>query len=126
MAALKTLTLPEVNYTKETALTIVNPKNRKKFIIRTLPISTSFAVFERQLLVADPTDDEEDLSSGKFSIVMDDEEQICYVHKPGGIPISQNLLSNGLEMAKTRAKLVRSVINAAISTLNVKNEEINT
>ncbi|XP_018044479.1 PREDICTED: exosome complex component RRP43-like isoform X2 [Atta colombica] len=126
MAALKTLTLPEVNYTKETALTIVNPKNRKKFIVRTLPISTSFAVFEKQLLVADPTDDEEDLSSGKFSIVMDDEEKICYVHKPGGIPISQNLLSKGLEMAKTRAKLVRSVINAAISTLNVKDEEINT
>ena len=44
----------------------------------------------------------------------------------GGIPISQNLLSKGLEMAKTRAKLVRSVINAAISTLNVKDEEINT
>jgi len=35
------------------------------------------------LLVADPTDDEEDLSLGRFSIVMDDEEQICYVHKPG-------------------------------------------
>lgn len=37
----------------------------------------------RQLLIADPTDDEEDLSAGRFSIVMDDEEEICYVHKPG-------------------------------------------
>jgi len=44
----------------------------------------------------------------------------------GGIPISQNLLFKGLEMAKTRAKLIRSVINTAISTLNVNDMEINT
>ncbi|XP_012527138.1 exosome complex component RRP43 [Monomorium pharaonis] len=126
IAALKTLTLPEVNYNKETGVTVVHPKNRKAFTVRTLPVSTSFAVFEKQLLIADPMDDEEDLSSGRFSIVMDDEEKICYVHKPGGIPISQNLLSKGLEMAKTRAKSIRSVINASISTLNVKSMEINT
>ncbi|XP_025988819.1 exosome complex component RRP43 isoform X2 [Solenopsis invicta] len=118
-AALKTLVLPEVNYNKETAVIVVNPKNKKTFTVRTLPVSTSFAIFEKQLLVADPTDDEEDLSSGKFSIVFDDEEEICYIHKPGGIPISQNLLSKGLELAKARAKAVRSVINAAISTMNV-------
>lgn len=44
----------------------------------------------------------------------------------GGISISQNVLSKGLEIAKARAKLVRSVIDAAISTLNVKDMEINT
>lgn len=35
------------------------------------------------MLLVDPTDDEDDLSSGRFSIVMDGEEEICYVHKPG-------------------------------------------
>lgn len=44
----------------------------------------------------------------------------------GGISISQNLLSKGLEMAKVRAKLVRLVIDAAISTLNVNNMETDT
>ncbi|XP_011630913.1 exosome complex component RRP43-like [Pogonomyrmex barbatus] len=125
IAALKTLVLPKVNYNKETEVTVVHPKNKKSFIVRTFPVSVSFAVFEKQLLIADPTDDEEDLSSGRFSIVMDDEEKICFVHKPGGIPISENLLSKGLEMAKIRAKLVRSVIDAAISTLNVNDVEIN-
>ncbi|XP_011701660.1 PREDICTED: exosome complex component RRP43-like isoform X1 [Wasmannia auropunctata] len=126
MAALKTLTLPEVNYNSETGVIVVHPKNRETFTVRTLPVSISFAVFEKQLLIVDPTDDEEDLSAGRFSIVMDDEEEICYVHKPGGIAISQNLLSKALEMAKARAKSVRSVINAAISTLNVNDVEINT
>lgn len=51
---------------------------------------------------------------------------IINVNLIGGISISQSLLSKGLEMAKARAKLVRSVINAAISTLNVNDMEVNT
>jgi len=127
IAALKTLLLPEVNYNMETGVIVVHPENKKAFTVRTLPISTSFAIFEKQLLIADPTDDEEDLSSGRFSIVMDDEEEICYVHKPGGIPISENLFCKGLLLAKTRANSIRSAINTAISTLNVNDEtEVNT
>ncbi|XP_029667663.1 exosome complex component RRP43-like isoform X1 [Formica exsecta] len=125
IAALKTLTLPEVNYNNETGIIVVHPENRKAFPVRTFPVSASFAIFEKQLLLADPSDDEEVLSSARFFIVMDDEEEICYIHKPGGIAISQNLLCKGLEMTKIRAKLVRSVINAAISTLNINNIEIN-
>lgn len=121
IAALKTLTLPEINYNKETGVIVVHPKNRKAFTVRTLPVSASFAIFEKQLLLADPSDDEEDLSSARFSIVMDDDEEICYIHKPGGIAISQNVFCKGLEMTKVRAKSIRSVINAAISTLNVNN-----
>ncbi|KMQ96274.1 protein efr3-like protein cmp44e protein, partial [Lasius niger] len=123
IAALKTLTLPEVNYNKETGVIVVYPKNRKAFTVRTLPVSASFAIFEKQLLLADPSDDEEDMSSARFSIVMDDEEEICYIYKPGGIAISQNLFCKALEMTKMRAKSVRSVINAAISTLNMNNIE---
>ncbi|XP_029169933.1 exosome complex component RRP43-like [Nylanderia fulva] len=123
IAALKTLTLPEVNYNKETGVIVVHPENRKAFTVRTLPVSASFAIFEKQLLLADPSDDEEDLSSARFSIVMDDEEEICYIYKPGGIAISQNLFCKGLEMTKVRAKSIRSVINAAISTLNENIED---
>jgi len=42
---------------------------------------------------------------------------IIIVNLIGGIPISEDLFSKGLEIAETRAKLVRSVINTAISTL---------
>ncbi|KAL6417815.1 hypothetical protein ACFW04_012516 [Cataglyphis niger] len=124
IAALKTLTLPEVNYNNETGIIVVHPENKKAFPVRTLPVSASFAIFEKQLLLADPSDDEEDLSSTRFFIVMDNEEDICYIHKPGGIAISQNLLCKGLEMTKIRAKSIRSVINAAISTLNINNIDI--
>lgn len=119
VAALKTLKLPEVNYNKETGVNVVHPENRTQLTVKTLPVSTSFALFENKLLIADPTDEEEDFSSGRFSIVMNDDEEICYIHKPGGIPISTSLFCKALEMAKTRAKLIRSLINAAISTLEV-------
>lgn len=35
------------------------------------------------MLIADPTDEEESLSLGRLFIVIDSEEEICYVHKPG-------------------------------------------
>lgn len=41
------VTLPEVNYNKETGVIVVNPKNREMFTVRTLPVSVSFAVFEK-------------------------------------------------------------------------------
>ncbi|EFN85487.1 exosome complex component RRP43 [Harpegnathos saltator] len=119
-AALKTLTLPEVNYNLETGVTVVHPKKRKPFVMKMLPVSISFAIFEKQMLIVDPTDEEESLSLGRLSVVMDSEEEICYVHKPGGIPISQHLFSKAVEIAKTRADLVRSLIHAAISTLKVE------
>ncbi|XP_014483494.1 PREDICTED: exosome complex component RRP43-like [Dinoponera quadriceps] len=119
-AALKTLTLPVVNYNSETGVIVVHPKKRKPFVMRTLPVSTSFAMFEKQMLIADPTDEEESLSLGRLSIVIDSEEEICYVHKLGGVPISQNLFSKAVEIAKNRASLVRSLIHAAISTLKVE------
>lgn len=43
--------LPEVNYNKETAVIVVNPKNKKTFTVRTLPVSTSFAIFEKSVLI---------------------------------------------------------------------------
>lgn len=35
------------------------------------------------MLITDPTDEEESVSSGRLSIVIDSEEEMCYIHKPG-------------------------------------------
>lgn len=114
-AALKTLTLPKIKYNSETNNTTVHPSKRIQFSVKALPVSTTFAIFDDQLLVADPTDEEESLSSGRISIVMN-ENKICYIHKPGGIPVSHELLKKTLAKSKRRAELVRSLINTAISS----------
>jgi len=41
------VTLPEVNYNKETGVIIVHPKNKIQFTVKTLPVSVSFAIFDK-------------------------------------------------------------------------------
>ncbi|XP_076635398.1 exosome complex component RRP43 [Colletes latitarsis] len=119
-SALNTLCLPETVYNVTTGNISIHSTKKTKFPIKTLPVSVTFAVFDDQLLIADPTDEEESLCLGKLTIVMD-EEKICCIHKPGGIPISHNLFSKSLAKSKKRAELVRSLIIAAISS--TRNEE---
>ncbi|XP_014601673.1 PREDICTED: exosome complex component RRP43-like [Polistes canadensis] len=118
--ALKSLTLPRVTYDPLNGNTCVQHEDRISLQIKTIPVSTTFAIFDGQLLIADPTDDEESLSLGKL-IIVSDEEAICCVHKPGGIPVSKDLFIKSLEKSKRRAELVRSLINTAMITV-VKNK----
>ncbi|XP_012285445.1 exosome complex component RRP43, partial [Orussus abietinus] len=114
VSALKTLTLPEVSYNSETGSTIVHPVNRKAFPVQKSPVSTTFAIFDDQLLVADPTEEEETLSLGRI-IIVTNEQDLCCIYKPGGIPTSQDILLESLSKAKKRAELIRKLINSAIS-----------
>jgi hypothetical protein len=41
---------------------------------------------------------------------------MCFVHKSGGIPISQNLLSKCISKAKNHGDQVRKLILAAVLT----------
>ncbi|CAD1474945.1 unnamed protein product, partial [Heterotrigona itama] len=116
------VTLPETLYNIETGSVSVNYTKRLKFPIKALPVSVSFAIFNDQLLVADPTDDEESLCLGRLTIVMN-EDKICCIHKPGGIPISQDLFLKSLTKCKKRAELIRSLIDAAV--LTIKQEHLN-
>lgn len=118
-AALKSLTLPETIYNTETSVVTVQPETRIPFAMRSMPVSTTFAIFNDDTLVADPTDDEESLSLARLSIVMDD-EKICCIHKPGGVPISRQMLGKSMAKSKARAKLVRSLMLAAASTIETE------
>ncbi|XP_003703797.1 exosome complex component RRP43 [Megachile rotundata] len=112
-AALNTLTLPEVVYNIQTGSISVHSTKKISLSIKELPVSITFAIFNDQLLVADPTDEEENLCLGRLTIVLN-KEKICCIHKPGGIPISYDLFLKSLTKSKKRAELVRSLINTAI------------
>ncbi|KZC10945.1 Exosome complex component RRP43, partial [Dufourea novaeangliae] len=120
--ALSTLNLPETVYNVATGNISVHPMNKIQFSIKALPVSVTFAIFTDQLLIADPTDEEESLCLGRLTIVMD-KEKICYMHKPGGIPISYDLFVKCLAKSKKRAELVRSLINTAISSVQEQLKE---
>lgn len=114
-SALNTLKLPETEYNVATGNISVHPMNTIQFPVKSLPVSVTFAIFDNQLLIADPTDEEETFCLGRLTIVMD-EEKICCIHKPGGVPISFELFLKSLAKSRKRTELVRSLINTAMSS----------
>ncbi|XP_043268520.1 exosome complex component RRP43-like [Venturia canescens] len=115
IASLATLTLPEVAYNPETGSTIVHTSKRHSVPIKSLVTSTTFAVFDNELLIADPTEEEETQSLTHFTIAMD-KDVLCCVHKPGGVAISTDLFVKSLTRAKKRAERVRELIDTAITS----------
>lgn len=87
-AALQTVKLPKVEFEIETKTPQVNLQERKLIEVKSFPISSSFAVFDEEVVLSDPTGEEENLSSARLSIVTDG-QTIFSVHKPGGSTLSE-------------------------------------
>lgn len=66
-------------------------------------------------LLIDPTAEEEALSSGTITIVMESETgKICGVHHPGSDPLKPDELNDCISQAEKKAKAVAELINTAI------------
>lgn len=78
-----TVTLPKVDYNSEISTTSVDDTLRTPLSILCKPVSTSFAVFNEETVLADPCGEEESLSLGLLTIVVAGDE-LCSIHKPGG------------------------------------------
>ncbi|XP_008546920.1 exosome complex component RRP43 [Microplitis demolitor] len=116
MAALSTLTLPEINYNPEAKTTVVHPSNRHQLTLKCLLSSNTFAIYDDELILADPTEEEEALSLSRITIVIN-ENGICFVHKPGGRPISQQLLMLCIDQSKKRSEKICNLIKTAVADL---------
>lgn len=112
MAALSSLTLPEVAYDTETKLIVTNTENRNHVPLKPITISSTFAAFDERILIVDPTEDEESLSHSRITVAVN-ADALCTVHKSGGVPMADNLVMKSLTMAKKRAQLVRKLIETA-------------
>ncbi|NXV48680.1 EXOS8 protein, partial [Uria aalge] len=120
LAALKNVQLPSVTINEETGLSEVNLKEKNPLIIRKHPVATSFAIFDDTLLIVDPTAEEEDLATGTVTIVTDDEDRLCSVHKPGGSPLTGAKLQDCITRAITRHKEVKKLIDKVIKSIKPK------
>lgn len=114
MAALSTLTLPEIVFNPDAKTTLVHPTKRILFPMKGILGSATFAVFNDNLLIVDPSDEEETLAQARFSIVMS-ENELCCVHKPGGVTISPDLLQKTLLKARKRIDKIKILIETTIS-----------
>ncbi|XP_062471018.1 exosome complex component RRP43 isoform X2 [Pezoporus occidentalis] len=120
LAALKNVQLPSVTINEETGLSEVNFKQKNPLMIRKHPVATSFAIFDDTLLIVDPNAEEEDLATGTVTIVTDEEERLCSVHKPGGSPLTGAKLQDCISRAITRQREVKKLIDKVINSIKPK------
>lgn len=71
---------------------------------RTL-LPLTFAVIEGHV-VADPTLNEEELSSATLTVVIDETGALCQVHKPGGVPLTDEQINACIRTAKARLSVL--------------------
>jgi len=115
--ALKILTLPEVTYDAALDSKTVNLEERHPIKLHSMPISTTFAIFDDSMIMIDPTAEEEQLCTGAITIVIKNEE-LCSVLKPGGTPISDEKLSACIKQSVDKAKLLNTLMEYAVQKTN--------
>ncbi|XP_011556648.3 exosome complex component RRP43 [Plutella xylostella] len=120
MASLKTISLPAVTYDEETEEITVDTSVQTPLTIHSLPVATSFAVYEYNhgnVILSDPTVYEEEICGGLGSnlIVCCSDGILCGIHKFGGSSLSEKCQEEALKIAKQRSKIIKDVIDTCIN-----------
>ena len=116
ISALKTMKLPKtkiVEMENDEFNLEVDPEERVAFKLGTkLPTSCTMSIFGDNLLL-DPTDEEEEQSEACVTVVLNSDNELCHVHKPGGIGISPEKLQQCISVAKKNSKHMQKLIESA-------------
>lgn len=112
MAALQNTLLPKVVYDEEhdSIKTEAGDKEVTKLSIRKLASST-FTQFESKYTIADPNLKEEAITSGEITIVTDDQNNVCYIHRPGGPPLTDASMKKCINAAVDNGKKLCLVLD---------------
>ncbi|KAK3099647.1 hypothetical protein FSP39_007478 [Pinctada imbricata] len=115
IAALQTTKLPKVKLNEDTDKFETFESDLVSLALLSHPVSTTFSILGDQILIVDPTSEEESLSMGTITIVAL-VDKICMVYKPGGNPIASEQLPTLFERAIERGKEVRSLVDKTFSS----------
>lgn len=79
------------------------------------PISISFCLLDRELLLLDPNEREEAVKEGMISLVLNAFGELCGVHFLGGLPVSESLLLRCGQIASAKATEISEVLKKALA-----------
>ncbi|XP_069680296.1 exosome complex component RRP43-like isoform X2 [Periplaneta americana] len=116
VAALRTVELPHVSYDTDTEATVVSKDKKSKLKVNSSPVATTYAIFDDEIILTDPTNEEESLSSGIVTIVVQG-DKLCSVHKPGGSPLTEMQLQGCISGASKRAEYINKLVDTALASL---------
>jgi len=117
VAAMKDLTLPTMNYDEESdKLTCDSSKRTGLDCIHEL-VSSTFSVFDKGVIISDPTNEEEQLSAGSLTITMD-KDVLAHMYKPGGYTLSEKKIETLIKKSELRAEEIVRLIQEACPSSN--------
>ncbi|CAD5120445.1 DgyrCDS9015 [Dimorphilus gyrociliatus] len=108
--------LPVVSVNEKTGKLEYDHAKTTSLTLRDEPIATTFAAFDSDAIIMDPTLEEENLCNGSFTITLNKEDDICSLFKPGGTELDNQKLQNCLKHCKRRVNSVRSLMQNAVSS----------
>lgn len=113
MTALKTVRLPKIDYDADTKLIKVRDDEEKiPLNLKCLPVASTFMIFEKKYLLADPVADEESICDTSVTISTCD-GKFNYIYQPGGTALEPTQFDAAIKQALNREKYVNSLINVA-------------
>ncbi|KAM9846306.1 exosome complex component RRP43 [Aulostomus maculatus] len=117
LAALMNTQLPGVAINTESCLPEVKSDERHKLKIHKHPVGASFCVFDDSIVIADPTAEEEGLSTAQLTVVTDEDGRLCSVHKPGGTSLSGEKLQEFISRATARQREIQKLIDRVLHSV---------
>ncbi|XP_062577149.1 exosome complex component RRP43-like [Saccostrea cucullata] len=116
LAALKNTTLPEVVLNKDTDKIDAFPDRLSALQLQSSPVSSTYAIFNNEILFVDPTAEEENLATGQVTVVTTN-DKLCMVYKPGGTPLTDQQLSMCIKKAFSRTRDILRLIDDTVSSV---------
>jgi len=110
LAALQNLTLPKVEYDNDIDCISVNVNERNSIKVNAMPVATTLMVFDDNIIITDPTFEEENLSSTMITIAICNSD-VCFVFKPGGTPFNQKQMEICTNRALARETFILELLN---------------
>ncbi|XP_058070291.1 exosome complex component RRP45A-like isoform X2 [Magnolia sinica] len=125
LAALLTFRRPECTVAGEDGQEVtVHPPEIKEplpLIVHHLPIAVTFAFFGNgNIVVIDPTHNEEAIMGGRMTVTMNANSDVCAVQKAGGEGVMQSVIMQCLRVASVKAADMTSKIKNAVETYNTE------
>uniref|UniRef100_A0A3B4AYZ6 Ribosomal RNA-processing protein 43 n=1 Tax=Periophthalmus magnuspinnatus TaxID=409849 RepID=A0A3B4AYZ6_9GOBI len=117
LAALKNQ-LPDVTISTDTCLPEVSLEKKHDLQIHRHPVSSSFGVFDRSIMIVDPTAEEESLLTAQLTVVTDEHERLCSVHKPGS-SLSGEKLQECITRAVVRQREIQKLIDKVLQSVKM-------
>lgn len=110
LAALRDVKLPVASLNKDSEGFQLDEKEKRSLQLRGMPLILTFATWSKDVLLADPTKEEEELGEGIISITYDSVSDLFGIFKSSGCALEMDFLDKCYLEAKKRSKKILAEI----------------